>query len=279
MKRHFSTRLGSVVLALMATTTIASAIPSSAAATAPSVSQTVQVASHAGSKPAKLRDPRANRVASPDFHTLCASDGPQNDSCIQQALSAINKAHTAEGVRRMILPTNYKDLTLPEQTFVVTNLERVDRGMRPFLGLTARLNASARQAAVERDDPTLIGAILNLLGIREYASIWAGDFGPLASDYDWMYNDGYSADGSINIDCRRPNQSGCWGHRHAILGLFTGLRTLLAGGGSSGPAGGSLAEVLVGSLLSAPALTYSWSEALAYGANGHRPTSNVRARA
>ncbi|HEX3899359.1 MAG TPA: hypothetical protein VHW74_09305 [Mycobacteriales bacterium] len=274
MKQHLSTRLGSVVLALTATTTIASAIPT-AAATASSASPTVQVASHTNSTPAKLRDPRANRVASPDFHTLCASDGPQNDACITQALSAINKAHTAEGVRRMILPTDYKDLTIPEQTFVVTNLERVDRGMRPFLGLTSKLNASARQAAVERDDPTLLGAILNLLGIREYASIWAGDFGPLASDYDWMYDDGYSADGSINIDCRHPDASGCWGHRHAILGLFTGLRTLVAGGGSAGQAGGSIAEVLVGSLLNAPSLTYSWSQALAYGANGHRTASSL----
>lgn len=269
MKQRISTRLGSVVLALTATASIASAIPT-AAASASSASPAVQIASHTNSTPAKLRDPRANRVASPDFHTLCASDGPQNDACIAQALSAINKAHTAEGIRRMILPTDYKYLTIPEQTFVVTNLERVDRGMRPFLGLTAKLNSSARQAAVERDDPTLIGAILNLLGIREYASIWAGDFGPLASDYDWMYDDGYSTGGSINIDCKHPGDSGCWGHRHAILGLFTGLRTLLAGGGSAGRGGGSIAEVLVGSLLGAPALTYSWVDALAYGANGHK---------
>jgi hypothetical protein len=275
MKRHFSTRLGSVVLTLTASAMIASAIPSAAAiATTSSAVLTARVASHTNGMPAKLRDPKANLVASPDFHTLCATNGPQNDSCITLALGAINKAHAAEGIRRMILPTDYKDLTIPEQTFVVTNLERVDRGMRPFLGLTAKLNASARHAAVVRDDPTLIGAILNLLGIREYASIWAGDFGPLASDYDWMYDDGYSADGSINIDCKQPNQSGCWGHRHAILGLFSGLRTLVAGGGSSGPAGGSIAEVLVGSLLGAPALTFSWSDALAHGANGHKLTGH-----
>jgi hypothetical protein len=244
-----------------------------AVATTAAGTPVVQIASHANGTPANLRDPRANRVASPDFHTLCATEGPQNASCITQALGAINQAHTAEGVRRMILPTNYTSLTIPEQTFVVTNLERVDRGMRPFLGLTSKLNASARHAAVVRDDPTLIGALLNLLGIREYASIWAGDFGPLASDYDWMYDDGYSSNGSINIDCKTPNQSGCWGHRHAILGLFTGLRTLLAGSGSSGPAGASIAEVLVGSLESAPALTYSWAQALAAGANGHKTTS------
>ncbi|HWA65608.1 MAG TPA: hypothetical protein VG899_04485 [Mycobacteriales bacterium] len=277
MNRHFSRSLRGVVLALSAATSIGSGIPVATAVTATSAAAAttpvVQVASHPSSKPAKLRDPRANLVASPDFHTLCASDGPQNASCIAQALGAINKAHVAEGVRRMILPTDYKELTIPEQTFVVTNLERVDRGMRPFLGLAAKLNPSARQAAVAHDDPTLIGALLTLLGVREYASIWAGDFGPLASDYDWMYDDGYSANGSINIDCKQPGQSGCWGHRHAILGLFSGLPTLIAGGGSAGPGGGSIAEVLVGSLLHAPALTYTWADALAHGANGHKVTA------
>lgn len=270
MKRHLSTRLGSGVLALSATAmTIVTAAPN-ATATATSVLRAVHIASSSPSKQAKIRDPRANLSAAPEFHTLCATEGPNNATCIKQSLAAINAAHAAEGVRRMILPTNYATLSLPVQTFIVTNLERVDRGLRPFLGLTAKLNASARQAAVAHADPSLFGAILNLLGIREYGSIWAGDFGPLASDYDWMYNDGYSPSGSVNIDCRHPGGSGCWGHRHVILDLYSGLRTLVAGSGSAGSNGGSLAEVLVGAIGSVPALTYSWQEALAYGANGHK---------
>jgi hypothetical protein len=116
----------------------------------------------------------------------------------------------------------------------------------------------------------LIGALLSLLGIREYASIWAGDFGPLASDYDWMYNDGYAGSGSINIDCRTPGESGCWGHRNAILGLFSGLSHLIAGAGSSSATGSSLAEVLAGTSTRAPSYTYTWTDALAHGANGHK---------
>jgi hypothetical protein len=221
-------------------------------------------------KTAKLRDPHANITASPNYLDLCAIRGPRNQSCIKQALKAINHAHALEGIRKMVLPNDFNSLTLSQQTFVITDLERVVRGLRPFLGMTAQLNKNAHHAAVERDDPTLIGAILSLLGIREYASVWAGDFGPLASDYDWMYNDGYAGKDSINLDCRKPGASGCWGHRHAILGLFTGLPHLLAGAGAAGPAGGSLAEVLVGAIGHLPSLTYTWKDALAHGANGHK---------
>ncbi len=33
-----------------------------------------------------------------------------------------------------------------------------------------------------------------------------------------MYDDGY---GGENIDCRTATASGCWGHRHNILGFAT----------------------------------------------------------
>jgi hypothetical protein len=108
-----------------------------------------------------------------------------------------------------------------------------------------------------------------LLGIREYASIWAGDFGPLASDYDWMYNDGYSASGSINLDCQSPGSSGCWGHRHCILEKFSGLPTLIAGVGTTDAAGSSIAEIFVGSTHRSFNYVYTWARALAHGADGH----------
>jgi hypothetical protein len=272
MKHHISTRLGAVALILTATVAaVATALPSISTATASAyAAPAVRAAgSHVGGT-ANLRLPHANLAASPDFHTQCATDGTRNDACMTEALAAINRAHAAEGVRKMILPSNYKQLSLAQQTFVVTNLERVDRGMRPIVGLTARLNQSARHAALVRDDPTLIGSILNLLGVREYSSIWAGDFGPLASDYDWMYNDGYSANGSINMDCKQPGDSGCWGHRKAILGRFTGMPTLIAGSATGSHTGFSLAEIIVGATVGVPALTFSWQDALAYGANGHK---------
>lgn len=57
--------------------------------------------------------------------------------------------------------------------------------------------------------------------MRAFASVWAGNnLTPIAADYGWMYADGY---GSNNLDCTTPSSSGCWGHRDAILGKYTGL--------------------------------------------------------
>ncbi|MGN6474691.1 MAG: hypothetical protein ACTHK4_13725 [Mycobacteriales bacterium] len=222
---------------------------------------------------AKLRDPRRNVAPAPNYLNQCSTAGPDNATCIQQALAAIDNARAAEGVGPMILPKNYRHMSIRRQTFVVTNLERVDRGLRPIKGLTAKLNANATHAAVVRQDPTLLNAVMILLGIRTYDSIWAGDFGPLASDYDWMYNDGYSSQGSINIDCTAPSSEGCWGHRHAILDPFTGLPTLLAGSGSSDRVGSSIAEIFVGSTHHSFHMGFTWNQALAHGADGHKVTA------
>ncbi|HVS68249.1 MAG TPA: hypothetical protein VHE56_06830 [Mycobacteriales bacterium] len=221
-----------------------------------------------------LRDPRRNVSASPDYLDFCATKGSNNKTCLSRALSAINNARAAEGIGPMILPTNYVHMSIPRQTFVVTNLERVDRGLRPFKGLTAKLNGNAHHAAATNSDPTLIGAVMALLGIRTYGSIWAGDFGPLASDYDWMYNDGYSSNGSVNLDCRTPSSSGCWGHRHVILGTYSSMRSLAAGVGTSKPVGSSIAEIFVGSTHAAFNYVYTWKQALAYGAAGHKVTAS-----
>ena len=251
-----------------------SATPASAQTAAFHVVKSSASKASSSGKPANLRDPKRNVAAAPNYINFCALDGPNSPECLSRALKAINNAHAAEGLKKMILPNNFEQLTMGEQTFVVTNLERVVRGLRPFVGLTARLNKNAHQAAVEHTDPLLVRALLLLLGVREYASIWAGDFGPLASDFDWMYNDGYDPAGSVNLDCRKPGASGCWGHRHAILGVFRGLPHLLAGVGSVS-AGGSIAEVLVGATSHVPALTFTWKQALAHGANGHKVTAGA----
>jgi hypothetical protein len=219
---------------------------------------------------AKLRDPRRNVAASPAYIDVCATKGSNNKSCFTRSLQAINNARAAEGIGPMILPSNYLKLSIPRQTFVVTNLERVDRGLRPFVGVTAKLNSTAHRAAATNSDPTLLGAVMSLLGIRTYGSIWAGDFGPLASDYDWMYNDGYSAGGGVNLDCRTPSSSGCWGHRHVILGHYSGMRSLAAGVGTSKPVGFSIAEIFVGSTRASFPYLYTWKQALAAGADGHK---------
>jgi hypothetical protein len=172
----------------------------------------------------------------------------------------------------LVLPRNFKSLTVGEQTFVITDLERVARGLKPFAGLSRPLNAASRTAALARLDPQPVLSLLRALGNAEFGSNWAGDFGPLASDYDWMYNDGYATTG-INLDCLTPRSSGCWGHRDNIIGAYQHLPTLLAGAGNGLPSGMSIAMVMTGGRGPAPKLTYTWRKARHHGARAHAPRS------
>ncbi len=217
-------------------------------------------------------NPPGNIPAQPDFFTTCAK-GWRTATCRRQALAAIKRARALDGVKHpaLILPRNYNKLTVAEQTFVITDLERVGRGLRPFAGLTSELNTASHSAAVARVDPTPVLSALEHMGVSQYGSIWAGDFGPLASDYDWMYEDGYSPNGSgINVDCQSPQANGCWGHRDNILSKYGSEPTLLAGAGTAQPPGQSIAEVMTGGKGKAPSFTYSWRQAKRHGANRRR---------
>lgn len=67
----------------------------------------------------------------------------------------MNNAAAQEGVSAMVLPSNFVNLTVPEQLFVVADLERVDRGLPPYLGLVPTLNGAAQQSAVGPSDPSV----------------------------------------------------------------------------------------------------------------------------
>jgi hypothetical protein len=224
---------------------------------------------HVGGGLPTVKNPSRNVPPQPNYVAACSSSW-RSATCKRQVLAAIKHARTLEGLAHpgLILPRNYNKLSVPEQTFVITDLERVGRGLKPFAGLTSTLNSASHTAAVARVDPMPVMSLLQALGVSEYGSIWAGDFGPLASDYDWMYNDGYSADGSLNLDCPTPNARGCWGHRDNILGSYSQLPTLIAGAGTAAPAGASIAEVMTGGRGKAPHYTYSWRTAKRHGANG-----------
>jgi hypothetical protein len=136
--------------------------------------------------------------------------------------------------------------------------------------MVPRLNVLSHLAAVLHLDPIISNLLAHLLGIGEWRSIWASDFGPLAADYDWMYYDGYSPGGdSYNLACRKPTAPGCWGHRRNILGRFAGMARVIAGVGAAKPLGSSIAAVSAGLRGPAPHYTYTWQDALDHGANGH----------
>jgi hypothetical protein len=178
--------------------------------------------------------------------TLPLADTP---ACTDLMLRAIDAAQVAEHARRIVLPRNYYHLSVPEQLFVLTNLERVTRGIPPLVGLVPYLDAAALAGARIGADPVLSPVTYNSsfgdwqsgpVVIADHyqggTSIWSGDNStPASAMFGWMYNDGWggSRKATSNFACTSPQASGCWGHRDNILGAYfgPGCRTCVAGAG------------------------------------------------
>ena len=120
----------------------------------------------------------------------------------------IDACRADEGVGPLILPSNWPELDPAQQMFVLVDLERVNRGEQPFVGLNRKLDFSAKQGAIEGKDPS------NPVGSWSW-SIWAST-ADVASVELWMYADG-PGQNDYNTGCQSPNSSGCWVHRDAIL--------------------------------------------------------------
>ena len=224
------------------------------------------VAAHAGTG-ASRGHPDHNIPANPSYAQACANYRSNSAACITKAVAAIDNARALEHVRPMILPDNFRKLTYAEQTFVVTNLERVDRGLRPFHGITARLNNTAKQAAVSDADPAPAYGAIGEFVLLDYQSNWTSNFGPLAGDYGWMYDDGY---GSYNVDCTSASSPGCWAHRDVILTTYPNKPSLISGVGSDKQNGlVSIAQLFVAGKGQHPTFTYTWRQALRHGADGY----------
>jgi hypothetical protein len=233
-----------------------------------------QSAANAATAPRGARVEMLPRSApSPDYLTACVIEGALSHRCISESVAAIENARAAEGMRdpRLILPRNYTHLTRAERTFVVINLERVSRGLRPIAGLVPRLNRVSRAAAAAETDPEPAVKLLKSLGARLYRVLWADAYGVLASDYEWMYNDGFIGRLTTNVDCLFKGAPDCRGHRRGILQRFDPLPMIVGGAGAARVAGGatSIAVVLAGRTGRTPHFTYTWRAALRHGADGH----------
>ncbi|HEY1828931.1 MAG TPA: IPT/TIG domain-containing protein, partial [Acidimicrobiales bacterium] len=144
---------------------------------------------------------------------ICEDVNAPTAACIDVVLHDINYARSLEGVPSMVLPTNFTSLTVPEQIEVLVNLERGDRGLSQFSGLSQTL-ANQDNATFPSDyDPPAPSGYRD----SEYASNFAEGYNALLADYAWMYDDGYSGS---NIMCAAGNVSGCWIHRDNILGSW-----------------------------------------------------------
>jgi hypothetical protein len=172
----------------------------------------------------------------------------------------------------MVLPSNFSRLTTTEQLFVVLDLERVDRGLPPYLGLTANLDAVALRGAQANRDPVGTGSMA--IGPDGAGTIWAEDYSVLMADFGWMENDGWggSRATTTNVACRGPNDVGCWGHRDVILAVDmshgANCRTCVVGAayatihgpGRTGTPSGSYAAVIAQPLPGMhPRLIFTWA--------------------
>jgi hypothetical protein len=209
-----------------------------------------------------ISDPSTNIEPDPDYPRICAPNGlDDSPACIDAVLAAVNHAHALEGIRAMVLPSDYGHLSVPDQLFVAVNLERVDRGLAPFVGLALALDHNAQRGADDANDPPDPGGAYALDDAE-----WAGgSSNGLDAVYGWMYDDGYN---SGNLDCVRRDDPGCWGHRKGILDDFGSGANLVMGAavntGSdthSGDNGGTSMAVTL-AVASAPvhSFTYRWSQ-------------------
>ena len=91
---------------------------------------------------------------------------------------------------------------------VLSNLERVDRGLVPVIGLSGPLDQNALTGAQSDADPQP-----TQFNGNTWAANWEGGYGsPLEADFVWMHDDGY---GSPNGDCNAPSDLECRGHMRA----------------------------------------------------------------
>ncbi|HLI57384.1 MAG TPA: hypothetical protein VKY26_10195, partial [Actinomycetota bacterium] len=143
-------------------------------------------------------------IAPPAGVQSACSSVPVTSACIAAATAAIDTDRSSEGVGPISLPANFGSLTVQQQTLVVADLERIDRGLPPIVGLAAGLDALAQQGANADGDPPLTAP-----GNPE-AGNWASTANPLYADVLFLYDDG---PGGPNADCTVAGQQGCWEHR------------------------------------------------------------------
>src|SRR3954469_20634546 len=86
------------------------------------------VAALGAERPAAAATPASNVVTPVDYWADCWPDAT-TAGCYDAVLSDINYARSLEGVVPMTLPSHFADLDAARQIFVVTNLERSDRGL------------------------------------------------------------------------------------------------------------------------------------------------------
>ncbi len=167
--------------------------------------------------------PAANISPAPGYSGPCGTAAQPNPLC-PAGLATIDGDRAVEGVVPMSLPDNYSSLTPQEQMFVLTDLERVDRGIAPVEGLATGLDGDAQAGA-----NNLTNANGPSYG-SSFGSTYSSESSLTQSDILWLYQDGY---GGVNDACTSPGAAGCWEHRQIILGQYNAPLLMGVGTGPS----------------------------------------------
>jgi hypothetical protein len=201
------------------------------------------VGSSSAASPNPLADPPANVAPSDAFLNACngmTTSKAANDSCDAAARKDFDAVRAAEGLGPMTLPGDFDTLAVPAQLLAISNIERVDRGLRPVTGMSSSLDSLAQDGANNDDDPPFPNPFDGTYGGGNWAG--AGN-SALLDDFYWMYDDGL---GSFNGDCTQADQSGCWGHRHVILHDYDAPLVMGAAVAYQTTWGTSMAEEFIG---------------------------------
>jgi hypothetical protein len=222
------------------------------------------------------QNPAGNMAAS---YEHCIGAVNTSSACELSFTEQINEGRAAERIGPLILPSNWGSLSIPQQLFVLTDLERSARGLPTITGLSENLDAAAQQGANNNSDPTEppgIGlpagftstpfALIHTSG-RADSSIWAGGPNDLAAMFSWVYDDGLNPNGtSWNLDCLPSDSGGCWGHRDSILHdnelEVCGFSCAMGAAFASNSDGGSYAEIFVPGQEPPLPLSFTWSQEL-----------------
>ena len=176
--------------------------------------------------------PAANVAPSPNFAESCRTNAFDNSTaCAVAIVEATDAARAGEDVGPLHFSVaKFLSQSRAVQLFVLTNLEREDRGLPVFNTLSTHLDAIAMRSALADADPVIAGSHATLPGGATIVA-WGGNlanntYNTLASSYFWMYEDG---PGAYNLGCAAVGDSGCWAHRLNILGSYPRAATNCAG--------------------------------------------------
>jgi hypothetical protein len=144
----------------------------------------------------------------------CTSTEDYSQSCLQGSLAMLNAGRLSEQLGPVMLPSNWSQLTVAQQLFTLTELERTARGLPADSGLAADWDAAAQAGAEAGQDPTRGGS-----GANGFRAVWAGgEPNPIVVMADWVYADGIFPNGdSQNLGCSSSDHARCWSHRDAVL--------------------------------------------------------------